>query len=301
VIEALKLAFNVLVRFRSGEVEGPFRKTTQGRSILWDASRDVDFEEQPLRGLDGVQDAEGSAVPARGGGVAQEPPPDAALTRRSWLTVAFASGVWASTTYVVRHFLTVSAAAEKAQRLMETYLSQFSSALNFFDPPTVQITSATSTVLVVYGLYAFSGRGITAALSQNIALQVRPSPVLPLVPGGGSPLWFSFLAFCSPRSHYHNLPSHISLPHSSSSPSPSPVPVMSSSLIMYLSSPLTRISTDGEGRFIVLILQLYTIDSMPSCLPLDSRFILPSAHFRRSPCPRSSYQIGPCTVYHRSS
>ncbi|KAI0300304.1 hypothetical protein BC826DRAFT_670351 [Russula brevipes] len=157
VIEALKLAFNVLVRFRSGEVEGPFRKTTQGRHILWDASRDVDFEEQPLRGLDGAQDPEGSAVPARGNGVAPEPPPDAALARRSWLTVAFASGVWAGTTYSFR-------------------------------PPSISSTLRLC----------------------NLPARLRPSSsciVFTRFRGGVSPQHsrkispFSFLAFCSPRSH----------------------------------------------------------------------------------------------------
>jgi hypothetical protein len=37
----------------------------------------------------------------------------------------------------------------------------------------VHFASAISTIVVLYGLYAFSGRGITVAVSQSIVLQVR--------------------------------------------------------------------------------------------------------------------------------
>ncbi len=50
---------------------------------------------------------------------------------------------------------------------------QFSSALFLFEAATVHFASAISTVLVLYGLYAFAGRGVTVAVSHSIALQVR--------------------------------------------------------------------------------------------------------------------------------
>ncbi|KAI9512395.1 hypothetical protein F5148DRAFT_898836 [Russula earlei] len=81
------------------------------------------------------------------GGIDKEPP-DAALTTRLYLRVALAAVVWASTTYVS------------------------SSALFFFDPVTVHFASATSTAVVLYSFYAFSGLGVTAAVSQSVALQL---------------------------------------------------------------------------------------------------------------------------------
>jgi len=48
VIEALKLAFNVLIQYQSRG--RPSFRQAQGRNTLWDASRD--FEEQPLHGMD---------------------------------------------------------------------------------------------------------------------------------------------------------------------------------------------------------------------------------------------------------
>jgi hypothetical protein len=50
---------------------------------------------------------------------------------------------------------------------------QFSSAQFYFDAFTVHFASAFSTTLVLYGLYAFSGRGVTVTVSQSIVLQVR--------------------------------------------------------------------------------------------------------------------------------
>lgn len=111
MIEALKLAFNVLARYRSRS-RGPLpRSPAQGRSVLWDASRD--FEEQPLQGMNG-QYGEGGAVPAEGG-IGQEAPLNAApsMRMRSWLAVAFASVVWASSTYIVR-LLTTSGDTAKS-------------------------------------------------------------------------------------------------------------------------------------------------------------------------------------------
>jgi hypothetical protein len=52
-------------------------------------------------------------------------------------------------------------------------ISQFSSALFYFDVFTVHFASAISNILVLYGLYAFSGRGVTVMVSQSIVLQVR--------------------------------------------------------------------------------------------------------------------------------
>lgn len=92
MIEALKLAFNVLIRYRPSE-DG-LRQSP--RRTMRDVSRD--FEEQPLHGIDS-HECEESAVPARG--VVGQEPTDALLTAPSWLTVASASIVWASTTYIV--------------------------------------------------------------------------------------------------------------------------------------------------------------------------------------------------------
>ncbi|KAH9969575.1 hypothetical protein BC827DRAFT_1262811 [Russula dissimulans] len=142
VIEALKLAFNVLIRYRS--LEGPSFRQTQERNTLWDASRD--FEEQPLQDLDGQGGSEEAAASDRGGVDRQHR--GAGLTTRSWLKFAFASVVWASTTYI------------------------FLSALFFFDASTVHFASATSTALVLYGLHAFSGRSLTVTVSQGFALQL---------------------------------------------------------------------------------------------------------------------------------
>jgi len=58
------------------------------------------------------------------------------------------------------------------KHLMEG-ISQSSSALVYFDAITVHFASAITTTLVLYGLYAFAGRGVTVAVSQNIVLQVR--------------------------------------------------------------------------------------------------------------------------------
>jgi hypothetical protein len=52
-------------------------------------------------------------------------------------------------------------------------MSQFSSAQFYFDAFTVHFASAFSTTLVLYGLYAFAGRGVTVTVSQSIVLQVR--------------------------------------------------------------------------------------------------------------------------------
>lgn len=99
VIEALKLAFNILIQYRSSE-DGP--RQTPRRSVLWDASQD--FEEQPLRGM-ASRDCEEITVPARA--VVGQEPIDSSLTAPSWLTVVSASIVWASTTYIVRFYCSI--------------------------------------------------------------------------------------------------------------------------------------------------------------------------------------------------
>lgn len=108
-------------------------------------------------------------------------------------------------------------------------MPQFSSALFFFDAVTVHFASAASTILVLYGLYAFAGRGVTVAVSQSIALLVRRH--VPLLIS-----WLflitalvSFLAFCLPKPPCHILQIHISLRHLSCLLSSLPVPVTSSS------------------------------------------------------------------------
>lgn len=136
VVEALKFAFNVLIRYRSGE--GLFCKP-QGRTAPWDTPPDV--EEQPLQGL-ASQDSDGSVFSSRED-VGQEPA-DANLTMRSCLAVACASAVWASAAYT------------------------FSSALFFFDAVTVHFAAAASTVFVLYGLYAFAGQHIGTVLQSTI-------------------------------------------------------------------------------------------------------------------------------------
>lgn len=94
MVEALKLGFNVLIRYWSGEDHRALRQTTQRRTVLWDASQD--FEEQPLQGLTSQNREEETDVSV----VGQEPT-DAWPTTRSSLTVVSASVVWASTTYTV--------------------------------------------------------------------------------------------------------------------------------------------------------------------------------------------------------
>ncbi len=92
-IEALKLASNILIRYRSGD--GLFSKP-QDRTALWNASQDI---EHPLQGLAG-QDSDGSVVSSRED-VYQEHA-DADLTMRSCLAVLCASAVWAGAAYTVR-------------------------------------------------------------------------------------------------------------------------------------------------------------------------------------------------------
>jgi hypothetical protein len=112
VIEALKLAFNVLIRYRHRPSEDGVRQSPR-RTVLWSPPRD--FEEQPLHGLDS-QECEETTVPARG--VVGQEPTDT-LTAPSWLTVVSASVVWASTTYIVCLYLFNR--AEK--RLIDAYHS----------------------------------------------------------------------------------------------------------------------------------------------------------------------------------
>jgi hypothetical protein len=94
VVEALKLASNVLIQCRSGE--GLFSKPLD-RTTLWDASQGV--EEQPLRGL-ADQDSDEIVVSLRED-VGQDPA-YANLTMRSCLAVVCASAVWVGAAYTVR-------------------------------------------------------------------------------------------------------------------------------------------------------------------------------------------------------
>ena len=98
MIEALKLASNVLIRYRYRPSEDGLRQSPR-RTVL---SRD--FEEQPLHGLDS-QECEETSVPARG--VVGQEPTDTPLTAPSWLIVVSASIVWASTTYIVCLFCSI--------------------------------------------------------------------------------------------------------------------------------------------------------------------------------------------------
>jgi hypothetical protein len=88
----------------------------------------------------------------------------------------------------------------------DEYVSQFTATLSYSDPFTVHFASAASSILVLYGLYAFAGRGVTVTVSQSIVLQVCPR---------FSPL---FLVI----SHHHNqllgiLLAKAALPHPSQS------------------------------------------------------------------------------------
>ena len=91
VVEALKLASNVIIRYQSGECLFP---NLQGRTAL---SQEV--EEQLLRDL-ADQASDESAV-SSSEDVSQEPG-DANLTMRSCLAVVCASAVWAVASYTVR-------------------------------------------------------------------------------------------------------------------------------------------------------------------------------------------------------
>jgi hypothetical protein len=93
VVEALKLALNIFIRYRSSE-DGP--RQSPRRTVLWDASRDS--EEQPLHGMDG-QECEETTVPTRG--VVGQEPTGASLTMQSWSPVVTASIFWANTHYIV--------------------------------------------------------------------------------------------------------------------------------------------------------------------------------------------------------
>ncbi|KAN0139853.1 hypothetical protein V8E53_002515 [Lactarius tabidus] len=140
VIEALKLAYNVLIQYRSGE--GLFRKP-QGRTVLWDATEDV--EEQPLQGL--ADRSSDESVASSSEDISQETG-DAILTTRSCLAVACASAVWAGAAYT------------------------FSSAQFFYDAMTVYLAAAASTIFVLYGFYAFAGQHVGTLVLQSTVLQL---------------------------------------------------------------------------------------------------------------------------------
>lgn len=94
VVEALKLASNLLIQYRSG---GDLFRKAQGRIAPRAASHDV--EEQPLQGL-ADRGSDESVVPSSED-VSQDPG-DANLTTHSCLGVVCASALWAGAAYTVR-------------------------------------------------------------------------------------------------------------------------------------------------------------------------------------------------------
>jgi hypothetical protein len=86
---------NLYIQHQLGE--GLFRQT-QSRAVVWDASRE--FDQQPLRRLSDQEN--GEAVVSTGENVRQQEPLHGEPTAHSWLSVIYASVVWAGTTYIVR-------------------------------------------------------------------------------------------------------------------------------------------------------------------------------------------------------
>ena len=86
---------NIYIRHRLGE--GFFRQA-QSRPVMWDTSRECG--QQPLRRLADQESSE--AVVSAGENVRQQEPLHGEPTPYSWLTVIYASVVWAGTTYIVR-------------------------------------------------------------------------------------------------------------------------------------------------------------------------------------------------------
>lgn len=239
MIEALKLGFDVLIRYRSSE--NGLRQTLR-RTVLWDASGD--FEEQPLHGMDS-QECEETAVPARE--VVGREPTGALPTAPLWLTVVSASIVWASTTYIVCLLFNRS-----GKRLTSTSHSFplpcfISTLLLCTSPAQFQPPSSCTAFTRLQGVVSpWRSRKV---LFFRSVLVFRLFPLLFLI------ITISFLAFCSPRQPCHALHTHSLLLHSSCSPSSLPAPVTSSSSIMYLLLPLARIGTDGACRSIIIIMQ----------------------------------------------
>ena len=132
---------------------------------------------------------------------------------------------------------------------------KFSSAQFYFDTFTVHFASAFSTTLVLYGLYAFAGRGVTVPVSQSITLQVchRFPPLFLII------------------SHHHNqilgillTKAALSYPSQSSHLAPSlillAVVFTSACNVLIIdnvpfTAPFARIGTDGACRFIIVMQQ----------------------------------------------
>jgi hypothetical protein len=213
VVEALKLAFNVLIRYRFSE-DGLHQSPR--RTVLWDVSRD--FEEQPLHGMDS-RECEETTVPTRGV-VAQEPT-DASLTAPSWLTVVSASIVWASTTYTVCLFCSIV----RNKRLMNAH---HSFPLPFFIS-TFSLCTSPAQFQLLSSCTAFTRfQGVVSPWRSHKASFFRSVTVFRLFSLLFLITTISFLAFCLPRPPCHVLHNHISLLHSSCSPSSLPALVTSS-------------------------------------------------------------------------
>jgi len=134
-------------------------------------------------------------------------------------------------------------------------MSQFSSALFYLDAFAVHFASAISTTLVLYGLYAFSGRGITVAVSQSIVLQVRPRfpPLSPVSSHHHDQLLGILLvkAALSHPSQSHLAPSLILLAVVFTSA----CNVLIIDNVPFTTPPFARICTDGVCRYIIVMQQ----------------------------------------------
>ncbi len=53
-------------------------------------------------------------------------------------------------------------------------MPQFSFALLFFDAVMVHLAASTSTILVLFGFYAFAGRHVGTPVLQSIVVQASP-------------------------------------------------------------------------------------------------------------------------------
>jgi hypothetical protein len=116
----------------------------------------------------------------------------------------------------------------------------------------VHFASAISTIIVLYGLYAFAGRGVTVAVSQSIVLQVRHRfpPRFLVISHHHDQLLGILLAKAalSHASQSHLAPSLILLA----------VVFTSASNVLIIDTvpftpPFARIGTDGACRFIIVM------------------------------------------------
>jgi hypothetical protein len=118
----------------------------------------------------------------------------------------------------------------------------------------VHFASAISTIVVLYGLYAFAGRGVTVTVSQSVVLQVRHRfpPLFLVIYHHRNQLLGILLAKAalSHPSQSHLAPSLILLA----------VVFTSASNVLIIDNvpftpPFTCIGTDGSCRFIIAIQQ----------------------------------------------